>query len=112
MHEMPGVGAVASTEPWWRRAVVYEIYPRSFVDSNGDGVGDIPGMSSRLEYLADLGVDAIWVAPWYPSPMVDGGYDVVDYRSVHPDFGTLSEAERQLSVRATTVAKVIATAGR
>ena len=79
------------TEPWWRHAVIYEIYPRSFADANGDGEGDIAGIQSRLDYLVDLGVDAIWVAPWYPSPMADGGYDVTDYRDIHPLFGTLSD---------------------
>jgi alpha-glucosidase len=78
--------------PWWRHAVVYQIYIRSFADSDGNGVGDIAGIRSRLPYLRDLGVDAIWVNPWYPSPMVDGGYDVVDYRSVDPTFGTLDDA--------------------
>jgi alpha-glucosidase len=80
---------------WWRRAVVYQVYIRSFADANGDGVGDIAGIRSRLAYLRDLGVDAIWVNPWYPSPMVDGGYDVADYRAIDPAFGTLDDA-RQL----------------
>jgi alpha-glucosidase len=78
---------------WWRRAVVYEIYIRSFADGNGDGIGDIAGIRSRLPYLRDLGVDAIWITPWYPSPMADGGYDVADYRAIDPRFGTLEEAE-------------------
>jgi alpha-glucosidase len=81
-------------EPWWRRAVVYEVYPRSFADSNGDGQGDLEGLRGRLPYLADLGVDAVWIAPWYPSPMADGGYDVSDYRDIHPMFGTLADADR------------------
>ncbi len=78
---------------WWTDAVVYQIYPRSFCDGNGDGVGDVPGMVSKLDYLAELGVDAVWVSPWYPSPMADGGYDVSDYCNIHPDFGTLADAD-------------------
>jgi alpha-glucosidase len=69
---------------WWRDAVVYQIYLRSFADGNGDGIGDLTGLRARLQYLADLGVDAIWVNPWYPSLMVDGGYDVTDYRAIDP----------------------------
>ncbi|WP_374229193.1 glycoside hydrolase family 13 protein [Ktedonobacter sp. SOSP1-52] len=80
--------------PWWRHAVIYQIYIRSFADGNGDGLGDIAGIRSRLPYLADLGVDAIWITPWYRSPMADGGYDVADFREIAPEFGTLSEAER------------------
>src|SRR6195952_454716 len=78
---------------WWRSAVVYQVYPRSFADGNGDGIGDIAGLRSRLPYLADLGVDAVWISPWYPSPMKDAGYDVSDYRDIEPVFGTLAEAE-------------------
>jgi len=78
---------------WWRHAVVYQIYPRSFADANGDGTGDVRGMIDRLPYLADLGVDAVWVSPWYPSPLLDGGYDVADYRDISPDFGTLADAD-------------------
>ena len=77
---------------WARRAVVYEIYIRSFADSNGDGIGDIAGIRSRLPYLRDLGIDAIWITPWYPSPLVDGGYDVADYRGIDPQLGTLADA--------------------
>src|SRR5690606_31368998 len=77
--------------PWWRDAVVYEIYVRSFADASGDGVGDLPGVRSRLPYLARLGVDAIWLTPFYPSPMADGGYDVADYRDVDPRFGSLDD---------------------
>jgi alpha-glucosidase len=81
------------TAEWWRSAVVYQIYPRSFADSDGDGVGDLNGVRPRLGYLADLGVDAIWISPWYPSPLLDGGYDVSDYRDINPEFGTLADAD-------------------
>ncbi|MEV8215307.1 glycoside hydrolase family 13 protein [Leifsonia sp. NPDC077715] len=78
---------------WWRSAVIYQIYPRSFADGNGDGVGDLAGVREHLPYLADLGVDALWFTPWYDSPLADGGYDVADYRRIHPAFGDLQEAE-------------------
>ena len=78
---------------WWRHAVVYQIYPKSFADGNGDGVGDLPGARSRLDYLRDLGVDAVWFSPVFPSPQCDGGYDVSDYRDIDPMFGTLADAE-------------------
>jgi alpha-glucosidase len=79
---------------WWRHSVVYQVYLRSFADGNGDGTGDIAGLRSRLPYLSGLGIDAIWVNPWYESPMEDGGYDVADYRSINPIFGTLDEAKQ------------------
>ena len=82
-----------STGPWWRSAVIYQVYPRSFADGSGDGVGDLAGVRAGLGYLADLGVDAIWLSPWYPSPQADAGYDVADYRDIDPLFGTLAEAE-------------------
>ncbi|WP_371478049.1 glycoside hydrolase family 13 protein [Kitasatospora sp. NBC_00315] len=78
---------------WWREAVIYQVYPRSFADSNGDGMGDLPGIRSRLPYLRDLGVDAVWLSPFYASPQADGGYDVADYRAVDPMFGTLMDAD-------------------
>ncbi|MEV4059421.1 glycoside hydrolase family 13 protein [Nonomuraea dietziae] len=81
------------SDTWWRGAAIYQVYLRSFADGNGDGVGDLAGLRSRLPYLSDLGVNAIWLNPWYPSPMADGGYDVADYRDVEPVFGTLEEAE-------------------
>ncbi len=77
--------------PWWRGAAIYQIYPRSFADSNGDGVGDLPGIAAKLDYVARLGVDAIWVSPFYTSPMKDFGYDVADYCGVDPIFGTLED---------------------
>jgi alpha-glucosidase len=76
---------------WWRGAVIYQIYPRSFADSNGDGVGDLPGITARLDYVASLGVDAVWISPFFTSPMHDYGYDVADYRDVDPLFGTLAD---------------------
>jgi len=95
----PAVGATADTTAdteatWWRGAVIYQVYPRSFADGNGDGTGDLAGLRARLPYLRDLGVDAIWVTPWYVSPLADGGYDVADYRAIDPAFGTLEEAEQ------------------
>ena len=82
---------------WWQTAVVYQVYIRSFADGNGDGIGDIQGMRARLPYLAQLGVDAIWINPWYPSPMADAGYDVADYRDIEPSYGTLDEAQTLIS---------------
>ena len=76
---------------WWKKAVIYQIYPRSFMDSNGDGIGDIPGIISKLDYIASLGVDVIWLSPVYASPNEDNGYDISDYMSIHPDFGTMDD---------------------
>jgi alpha-glucosidase len=81
---------------WWKTAVVYQVYIRSFADSDGDGVGDVNGIRAKLPYLSSLGVDAVWINPWYPSPMEDGGYDVADYRAIEPTFGTLDDAEALL----------------
>lgn len=78
-------------EDWWRGATIYQIYPRSFADSNGDGIGDLPGITARLDYIASLGVDAIWLSPFFTSPMHDFGYDVADYRGVDPIFGTIED---------------------
>jgi alpha-glucosidase len=90
--------AIRSAEdPWWKHAVIYEIYPRSFQDSNGDGVGDINGISSRLDYLHDLGIGAIWITPMYPSPLIDFGYDVADYTAIDPLYGTLADFDRLVS---------------
>ncbi|WP_199734794.1 alpha-amylase family glycosyl hydrolase [Cellulomonas sp. PhB143] len=88
---------MTSTSPaadeWWRNAVIYQVYPRSFADGDGDGTGDLAGVRRHLPYLRDLGVDAVWFTPWYLSPLADGGYDVQDYRTIDPAFGTLEEAE-------------------
>ncbi|GAA0946723.1 glycoside hydrolase family 13 protein [Actinocorallia libanotica] len=82
---------MTTTTPWWRDAVVYEVYPRSFSDASGDGEGDLDGLRHRLPYLSELGVDALWLTPFYTSPLADGGYDVADYRDVDPRFGTLGD---------------------
>jgi alpha-glucosidase len=82
---------------WWRQAVVYQIYPRSFADASGDGVGDLPGVTSRVPYLATLGVDAVWLSPFYPSALADGGYDVDDYRDVDPRLGTLADFDAMVA---------------
>jgi alpha-glucosidase len=84
-------------EAWWRHSVIYQVYPRSFADGNGDGDGDLAGLRARLPYLVELGVDGIWMSPWYPSPMADGGYDVSDFTGIHPMFGTLEEADALLA---------------
>ncbi|MEI7723371.1 MAG: glycoside hydrolase family 13 protein [Actinomycetota bacterium] len=83
--------------PWWRDAVTYQIYIRSFADSNGDGIGDVEGIRSRLPYLKELGIDAIWITPWYPSPQHDHGYDVSDYMDIEPQYGTLADAEKLIN---------------
>lgn len=93
--------------PWWRHALVYQVYLRSFADGNGDGTGDIEGLRSRLGYLRALGVDAVWVNPWYASPLNDGGYDVSDYRECHPLFGTLDEAKRLIDEAAALGLRVL-----
>ncbi len=89
--------ASAQTNLWWRDGVIYQIYPRSFQDSNGDGIGDLPGILSRLDYLVSLGVAAVWISPFYPSPMADFGYDVADYTGVDPLFGTLADFDALLA---------------
>ncbi|WP_419808258.1 alpha-amylase family glycosyl hydrolase [Sphingomonas sp.] len=86
-----------SRRPWWETGVVYQVYPRSFQDSDGDGVGDLAGIEARVDYLAGLGIDAIWLSPIFPSPMADFGYDVADYRDVAPLFGTLADFDRLIA---------------
>src|SRR5437016_10252881 len=96
-HKNIGAGTLRMTEStWWRGAVIYQIYPRSFLDTNGDGIGDLPGIIARLDYIASLGVDAIWISPFFKSPMADFGYDIADYRAVDPLFGTLEDFDRQI----------------
>ncbi|MFJ7265715.1 glycoside hydrolase family 13 protein [Streptomyces sp. NPDC099050] len=91
---LDGLPTSTGTQPgWWREAVIYQVYPRSFADSNGDGMGDLEGIRSRLPYLKDLGVDAVWLSPFYASPQADAGYDVADYRAIDPMFGSLHDAD-------------------
>ncbi|MEU6120726.1 glycoside hydrolase family 13 protein [Streptomyces sp. NPDC047123] len=89
----PAATDSAPAGQWWRDAVIYQVYPRSFADGNGDGMGDLPGITARLPHLRDLGVDAVWLSPFYASPQADAGYDVADYRAVDPVFGTLTDAD-------------------
>jgi alpha-glucosidase len=97
----------ATPHPWYQHAVFYEIYPRSFMDSNGDGIGDLNGIASKLDYLKALGVDAIWIAPCFPSPQVDFGYDVSDYENIDPMYGTLADFERLQKLGADHGIKII-----
>ena len=92
---------------WWRQATVYQVYPRSFADADGDGIGDLPGVTSRMGYLADLGIDAIWLSPFYPSALADGGYDVADYRNVAPEVGTLEDFDAMMAAAHAVGIKVI-----
>ncbi len=92
-----GTTIAGTTDDWWRDAVIYQIYPRSFADANGDGDGDLAGVIDRLDYLQDLGVDAIWLSPFYPSPLADGGYDVADYRAIDPRFGTMAQFDELIA---------------
>ena len=91
------IETTSSSEPWWTHALIYEIYPRSFQDSNKDGIGDLSGITSRLDYLENLGVDAIWIAPIFPSPQVDFGYDVSDYEAIDPQYGTFDDMTRLIA---------------
>src|SRR5262252_6440604 len=94
----PPLSAPGHAYHWWKHAVIYEIYPRSFQDSNGDGLGDLNGITSRLDYLQDLGIDALWITPFYPSPQVDFGYDISDYEAIDPQYGTMADFDRLRSV--------------
>ncbi|HEX8811860.1 MAG TPA: alpha-amylase family glycosyl hydrolase, partial [Terracidiphilus sp.] len=93
-HQRAVASKTANAEDWWKNAVIYEIYPRSFQDSNGDGIGDLNGITERLDYLKNLGVDAIWLTPVYPSPQVDFGYDISDYTAIDPQYGTMADFDR------------------
>jgi alpha-glucosidase len=93
--DRPHAAATAGL-PWWRGGLIYQVYPRSFRDLNGDGTGDLRGVIEELPYLAGLGIDAIWLSPFYPSPQRDSGYDVADPRAVDPLYGTLLEIEGRL----------------
>ncbi|MGN8245138.1 glycoside hydrolase family 13 protein [Cellulomonas soli] len=97
----------APGEQWWRHAVIYQVYPRSFADASGDGIGDLPGITARLDHLAALGVDAVWLSPFYRSPQADAGYDVADYRDVDPLFGTLEDFDALLERAHTLGLRVI-----
>lgn len=92
--ELQSNGGTIMTKKWWHDKVAYQIYPKSFYDSNGDGIGDIPGIISKLDYLQDLGIDIIWLSPCYPSPLADEGYDISDYYDIDPRFGTMADMER------------------
>ena len=107
MHEHPSPWAPASAADWWRSAAIYQLYIRSFADGDGDGIGDLAGVRAHLRYLADLGVDAIWFNPWYPSPMSDAGYDISDYRDIDPTFGTLADADALISEAHTLGIRII-----
>src|ERR1019366_2847937 len=88
---------LTDAKPWWHDAVIYQIYPRSFGDSNGDGIGDLNGITNHLDYLQDLGVDAIWITPFFPSPQVDFGYDISDYEGIDPQYGTMADFDRLMA---------------
>jgi alpha-glucosidase len=92
---------------WWRKGILYQIYPRSFQDSNGDGIGDLPGIINRMPYLFDLGVDAVWLSPIFPSPMADFGYDISNYLDVDPIFGTLDDFHTLVAAAHASNLKVI-----
>ena len=94
-------------DDWWKQAVVYQIYPRSFKDVNGDGLGDIAGVTEKMDYLKNLGIDAIWLSPFYPSDLADGGYDVIDYRNVDPRLGTMADFDAMAAAAHEAGIKVI-----
>ena len=103
----PTPDSTTQEQDWWKNAVIYEIYPRSFQDSNGDGVGDLNGITERLDYLKELGVDAIWLTPVYPSPQVDFGYDISDYQNIDPQYGTLADFDRLVAEAAKRHIRVV-----
>ena len=95
MEALVRQSSVLAYDPlWYKDAIIYQAHVKSFFDSNNDGIGDFPGLISKLDYIADLGVNAIWLLPFYPSPRLDDGYDISEYRDVHPDYGTLGDFRR------------------
>jgi alpha-glucosidase len=108
LQTLPSTGLLTDDPTWWRQAAVYQIYPRSFADSNGDGVGDLPGITAKVPYLRELGVDAVWLSPFYPSALADGGYDVDDYRDVDPKIGTLAQFDEMIAALHAVGIRVIA----
>ncbi|MEA2744924.1 MAG: maltose alpha-D-glucosyltransferase / alpha-amylase, partial [Acetobacteraceae bacterium] len=108
-HPRPRIAQTADADPlWYKDAIIYQIHIKSFFDSNNDGVGDFPGLISRLDYIAELGVNTIWLLPFYPSPRLDDGYDIADYRGVHPDYGTLADVKRFIAAAHEKGMRVIA----
>ncbi|HZD04411.1 MAG TPA: alpha-amylase family glycosyl hydrolase, partial [Longimicrobiales bacterium] len=103
------MSATSTEEPprWYQEAIIYQLHVRAFQDSNGDGIGDFRGLTQRLDYLQDLGVTAVWLLPFYPSPLRDDGYDIADYRSIHPSYGTMGDFERFLAAAHERGLKVI-----
>src|SRR5262249_22208772 len=89
-----GVPDTAQDPFWYKDAIIYQLHVKSFFDSNNDGIGDFPGLISKLDYIADLGVNVLWLLPFYPSPRLDDGYDISEYQAIHPDYGTLSDVRR------------------
>ena len=85
---------LAAEQLWYKDAIIYQLHVKSFFDLNNDGIGDFPGLISKLDYIADLGVNTLWLLPFYPSPRIDDGYDISDYRSVHPEYGKLADVKR------------------
>ena len=96
-----------SAATWYKDAVIYQVHVRSFADSNRDGIGDFPGLTEKLDYIVNLGVTALWLLPFYPSPLRDDGYDIADYRNIHPDYGTIADFRRFLKTAHAKGLKVI-----
>src|SRR6185437_12407887 len=91
------IAKIGDQNLWYKDAIIYQLHVKSFFDSNNDGIGDFPGLISKLDYIADLGVNTLWLLPFYPSPRLDDGYDISDYRAVHPEYGTMADVKRFLA---------------